>query len=127
MAACIDTFFLVNGLEFTVFDRTRPYYGDYHRVLLEVVCDVPLHRDFFVSDDDFIDGRHLLGESVRYCRILEKMAVPFSDLQAVRDDLLARFRSQAECYLALATFPVKLVRSECEKARKRRSLSMVQL
>ncbi len=115
----VERFTLANGLVFTVFDRTRAYYGDYHRVVLEVVCDVPLVRDQFASDEDFADGKLLLGESVRYCRVLEKMAVPLIALDLARRDLLAGFRFQAERYLALETFPAKLVLSEREKARKK--------
>jgi hypothetical protein len=115
----IDAITLPNGLVFTVTDTTRRYYEDYHLVRLEVVCDVPLLPAYFSGDGEFAAAALLLGDGVRYCRILEKMGVPFSAIDAAREGLLQGFHESAQAYMATDAFPGSLVQVEYEKAREK--------
>jgi hypothetical protein len=59
--------------------------------------------------------------SVRFERILEKMAVPESGLESVRSQLIQAFRETARVYLSNADFAPRFVRSEFQKHVKKPS------
>lgn len=107
---------LSNSLTIQVYDATRRYYEDYHLVRLEIECEVAVKEEFFAEPETFARARMLLGESVRYQRTVEKMGVPFAEIAAAREEMLASFTSTALPYIASAIFPRKFIEAEVKKA-----------
>ncbi|MHC1698115.1 MAG: hypothetical protein AB9919_08710 [Geobacteraceae bacterium] len=107
---------LNNSLTVQVYDTTRRYYEDYHLVRLEIECEVAVKEEFFTEPESFARARMLLGESVCYHRTVEKMGVPFAEIDAAREGIISCFISTALPYLASESFPRKFVVSELQKA-----------
>lgn len=118
MYNCVRTFELPNGLTVFVYDATRRYYEDYHLVRLEIVCETPVLAEYFDNDELFSEARDLLGESAVYRRLLEKMGVPYAEIEAARESLIQGFECTALRYFSADGFPRKLVLSEFAKARE---------
>ncbi len=116
---------LANGLEICFFDRTRHYYGDFYLVKVEIVCEVPIQTNFFADEADLNEARTLLGSTAVYRRAVEQMGVPATEIERVRERLMANFEEHSLPYFAAASFPRKLVLAEVEKRRARRGRSSV--
>jgi hypothetical protein len=71
----IRTISLENSQTICVFDQTRRYYENFHLVRLEIVCEVPLRSEFFITEGDFPVAKKLLGEKAVYRRTVEQMGV----------------------------------------------------
>jgi len=116
LKTCVRKFDLSNSLTVQVYDTTRRYYEDYHLVRLEIECEVAVKEEFFAEPETFAQARKLLGESVRYQRTVEKMGVPFAEIAAAREEMLACYISTALPYIASEAFPRKFVLSELQKS-----------
>jgi hypothetical protein len=106
---------LANGLVVRFVDRTVRYYGDFYRVQLEVRCSVPLTVDLFPGMDEFSAAKAILGDEVTYCRTLDRMGVPSTEIDRVIDTLIADFSEHSGPYFAAREFPKKLVHAELKK------------
>ena len=115
----VRTITLENGLTINIYDRTKRYYEAFYLVKLEVICEVPLHIDFFATESDFLEAKKLLGDFVVYRRTLEHMGVPSSELDNSKKSLLRNFERNSIPYFAAAHFPQKIVVSEFTGAMKR--------
>jgi hypothetical protein len=99
-----------NGLvNVTLLDETRHYFGGYYHVKVLAFCDVPLLESYFNCSTDFLDARSRMGESVRFERVLEKMAVPQDEIESVRSRLVFAFNETALAYLAAPDFAERFV------------------
>ncbi|MDD2500755.1 MAG: hypothetical protein PHN92_08050 [Geobacter sp.] len=112
---------LPNGLQVTVADASRHYYGGYWQVCLEVSCLVPLELGQFSDPVAEADARRLLGAAVPFVRHLEKMAVHGDELAAVRQELLERFDRHLLPFLGNQQFPSRFIQSEFQKRSKKSS------
>lgn len=110
---------LPNGLQVTVADVSRHYYGGYWQVCLEVSCLVPLELGLFSGPATEADARRLLGAAVPFVRHLEKMAVHADELAAVRQELLERFDRHLLPFLGNQQFPSRFIQSEFQKRCKK--------
>jgi hypothetical protein len=110
---------LANGLQVTVSDVSRHYYGGYWQVCLEVSCLVPLEMGQFSDPAAETDARRLLGTAVPFVRHLEKMAVHADELAAVRQELLERFDRHLLPFLGNQQFPARFILSEFQKRSKK--------
>lgn len=110
---------LPNGLQVTVTDASRHYYGGYWQVCLEVSCLVPLELGLFSDPATEADARRLLGAVVPFVRHLEKMAVHGDELAAVRQELLERFDRHLLPFLGNQQFPARFIQSEFQKRSKK--------
>lgn len=119
MDKCVRKIELPNGLTVFVYDATRRYYEDYHLVRLDIVCKTPVLVEYFDNDELFSEARALLGELAVYRRLLEKMGVPFREIEAARESLIKDFESNALGYFSAHGFSRKLVLSEFAKAREK--------
>lgn len=119
METYIQQIDLPNGLSISVHDTTRRYYEDYHLVRLEFACPVPLRMEYFDTPEALDDAKKLIGETAVYRRTCEKMGVPFDGIVAAREAIIADFMKNALPYFTVESFPVKLVRSELQKAREK--------
>lgn len=117
----IDTITLDSALRITLLDQTRHYFGGYYHVKVLAFCDIPLAQDYFNTDADFTDAVVKLGASVRFERILEKMAVPESGIESVRGQLTQAFNETTLGYLSAPDFPRRFVLNEYQKSVKKTS------
>lgn len=115
-SSIISTIDLNRFITITLLDETRHYFGGYYHVKVLVYCDVPLVESFFDSKADFMDARSRLGETVRFERILEKMAVPEHEQLHVRGKLVDAFNDTALEYLSAPGFAGSFVRSSYRKS-----------
>lgn len=90
---------LANGLKVRFLNKTQRYFGDYHHVRLEVVCDIPVPET---------EGA---GHSFRYASSIRRMGVPTADVPAVIDELISHFSNTTLTYMSSPTFPLRYVHS----------------
>ena len=105
----IGEYDLGGGITARLRDVTRHYFGGYYHVRIEVSADVHLSASPFADADEY---RALLGDRIRFSRVLEKMAVPESGIEAARRDLIEAFASNVLPYLSRPDFPERFMRSE---------------
>lgn len=115
----LDTITLDSALCITLLDETSHYFGGYYHVKVRACCDIPLEQGYFDSEAEFGDAVAKLGRSVRFERILEKMAVPESEIGAVRSQLTQTFHETAAAYLSAPDFAPRFVLSEYRKRAKK--------
>jgi len=115
--ACFRMIQLPNGLVLHVYDTSRRYYGDYHLVRLEIVCEVAMQEDFFTDPNTFAEAIRLLGDSIVYRRNLERMGVPHERIDAARTCLMDGFEKTALGYFASEGFSRRLALSQFTRAR----------
>jgi hypothetical protein len=109
---------LGGGIQAKVSDHTRHYFGGYYHVRIRVSADVPVSAGAFADSAVYQDAVQRLGTFVSFSRALEKMAVPDSEIDAVRRHLLASFDTNVLPYLLRADFAGSFVQSEYRKALK---------
>ncbi len=119
MKKILDVIVLENGVEIHVYDVSKRYYGDFHKVKLEVVCEVQIREEYFDYTGEFEAARGVLGDRVVHRRIIEKMGIPTADLETVKDEILRNFKDHSLSYFSIATFPKKLIMCEMRKSTKR--------
>lgn len=110
---------LPNGLTVSFYDQTRRYFGDYYLVRLEIVCKVPVLAEYFTEPGEYGEARSLLGDEVTYRRGVEQMGVPSTEIERVRDRLMADFEKHSLPYFSAPLFPRKVVGAELGKIRKK--------
>ena len=115
----IETITLNSDLCITLLDQTRHYFGGYYHVKVLVFCDIPLKPGYFENDAEFSHASEKMGASVRFERILEKMAVPESGIDSIRGQLIQAFHATAVAYLSAPDFAPLFVRSEYRKCVKK--------
>ncbi|GFE60992.1 hypothetical protein [Geobacter sp. AOG2] len=114
---------LDGGITVKLRDVTRHYFGGYYHVRIEVGADVPLSAPAFADPEEYRAALRLLGEQIRFHRVLEKMAVPEADIAAARQGLLDAFDTNMLPYLSRPDFPERFMHSEyarCLKSSLRR-------
>ena len=113
-----------NGLTLEVTDLSRRYYGDYHKVILEVVCRVALTPDLFARQDKprqaLEQARRVLGEEARSVNRLERLGVAGNTLDHVKSALWDSFRRSSLPYLQRPDYPVQMVTRLFERPQKTR-------
>ena len=114
----IGTCALGNGIRAVISDHTRHYFGGYYHVRIQVSADVPVFAGAFAVPSEYLDALQRLGTSVSFSRTLEKMAVPDSEIDVVRQQLLAAFDTNVLPYLLRDDFAGSFVQGEYRKALK---------
>ncbi len=112
-------FMLDNGLSVAVADVSRHYYGGYWQVAIELSTAVPVTEELFDSSSSWQDARRVLGDSVCFVRRLDKMAVPASDMERVRDELLQRMKMNMLPLLSSDRFATCFVATEYRQRLKK--------
>jgi hypothetical protein len=116
----IDTIILDSALSITLLDQTRHYFGGYYHVSVLAYCDIPLEKSYFEYEAEFNDAIRIMGPWVRYERILEKMAVPESEIELARRQLIQAFHETTVPFLSVPDFAPRFVRSEYRKQENNR-------
>lgn len=115
---------LENGLTIEFSDRSNRYFGDYHRVCVEVRCRVALGPEAFAGSADPAAeqqaARAVLGSEVAFSRTLEKMGVAGEAVEQTREALIDSFIRSALSYLSAPAFPGRFIAGELERRRQGR-------
>ncbi|BCR04821.1 hypothetical protein DESUT3_18900 [Desulfuromonas versatilis] len=115
---------LDNGLLVEFRDVSNRYFGDYHRVRVEVICRLALGEGLFAgSADPAADceqARKLLGPEIVFARSLEKMGVAGAAVEQTREELIQGFVESTFAYLGKPDFVSRLLARELSEARKAR-------
>lgn len=119
MEILIQKLTMENGLEICIFDHTRRYYGDFYHVKLRIVFEIDLREEHFGNLNDYSDALRILGKSVSYCRVLEKMGVPSTGIERVREMLTQSFKEHSLPYFSSPDFQRKFVLSHYDKLKKK--------
>jgi hypothetical protein len=115
----IKVYRLADGLQATVTDATRHYFGGYYHVRIEVSSYIPVSTTVFADPTEHREALRLLGNSAHLSRSLEKMAVPVEEIDTVRRHLLESFEATVLPYLLRDHFADSFVRSEYRAALKK--------
>jgi len=99
---------LGNGLSVRFYDFSNRYYGDFHRVCIEVKIDIPVQLDRLPAG--LADGGAKLSSPQRFERRLERMGVSGGELQAVKIKLVEDFLSASSVYLNRPDFGLQFIK-----------------
>lgn len=110
---------LENGLTVSFYHHIHRYFGDYHRIKVEIICEVPLLEKYFTSQEEFAEARASLGKSAVFRRNLELMGVSSAEVEQSLERVIANFSSHSLSYLSSSLFPSKLVLAELSGARRK--------
>ena len=108
MAEKLHDLTLKNGVLVSFYDQTNRYFGDFHRVCVQVIVDLP-------EGFDLPPG--LSRANCRYERTLEKMGVTSDLLDAERNALIDAFLTTSKSYLEKSHFPQQLLRKMQQQKR----------
>lgn len=111
----IEIIVLDSALNITLLDQTRHYFGGYYHVKVLAYCDIPLESSYFENDAEFSNAVEKMGTIVRFERVLEKMAVPETEIESVRSQLIQAFRETTGIYLSAPDFAPRFVQNEYQK------------
>jgi len=103
---------LANGLLLEMHDRGNRYFGDYHRIKIEIRCIIPLAAGFFGGDEQhpvLLRARQRFGESVVFERSLERMGVAGDEVETLRDEMVNGFLSSSRAYLEHPEFVSRFI------------------
>jgi hypothetical protein len=117
----IETITLDSGHCIALLDQTRHYFGGYYHVKVLAYCDIRLEQEYFESIAEYSSAVEKMGTTVRFERVLEKMAVPESGIESVRRQLTQAFHETTISYLSVPDFAPRFVRSEYQKLVKKSS------
>jgi hypothetical protein len=115
----IETITLNSTLTVTLVDQTQHYFGGYYHVKVLAYCDIPLEKSYFADDAEFSHTVETMGVTVRFERVLEKMAVPESEISDVRNALTRCFHETTKKYVSMPDFAHRFVQTEYVKRTKK--------
>ncbi|HET6420306.1 MAG TPA: hypothetical protein VFG19_09130 [Geobacteraceae bacterium] len=110
---------LKNGLIISIYDHTVRYYGDFYLVKIEIVCEIPLRREYFENENEYDQAWRILGENACYRRFMEQMGVPSTGIERAREIIIKNFVDHSLPYFSSENFPGKFVLSQYRKARNK--------
>lgn len=105
---------LANGLRIEVFDESNRYFGDYHRVCLQVIIsfDAGSAAEQVGADRQFWDSfRAARGDTVRVEKKLVRMGVAGAAVEQTVTALIDDFLRAADDYMAHPDYPQRLART----------------
>jgi len=114
---------LPNGLTVSFYDYTSRYFGDFHRVKMEIICKVPVSAEYFQDRRVFDDARSLLSDEVVYRHNVEQMGVPTTEIETVLQRLMTNFIEHSLPYFASVQFPGKIVLAAVNKIKGKKALT----
>jgi len=114
---------LENGLTLSIYNHNHRYFGDYHRVRVEIVCAVPVLEEYFVDRAEYAEARTSLGDSAVFRHKVELMGVPSAELDRSLVRVIENFSNHTLAYMASPIFPRKLVLAEFSGSRQNKRLA----
>lgn len=110
---------LANGLQVEFFDRSNRYFGDYHRIQVEVRLRFELPVQVGPDAEFWQRVRMAHGHHLEVRRVLERMAVPTADTDRVRERLVTDFLAHNRPYLERPTCLKSLAATAMHQRRQR--------
>ncbi len=114
---------LENGLVLEFRDLSNRYFGDYHRLHVEVRCRIALADTALLTalpSDLLEQARRLFGANVDFSREMTRMGVAGGELEDARRKMVEDFLCSSSRYLADRDFPARYVRQKIEDDRKKK-------
>jgi hypothetical protein len=111
---------LENGLQILFADESNRYFGDYHRVCIQITlsCDLDELSVTNSADQAFRDNAIAsLGKELKIIKRLERMGVPTAEVENVRHSMIEAFLENSATYLSRPEYPKSLVDAELKKRR----------
>lgn len=105
---------LANGLRLEFYDFSNRYFGDYHRVCIEVRTSLPLDAPALDAFDPVLlsRARALFGATLMVTRTVERMGVSGALVEAVKSEIIAGQLHEAQNYLSRPDYPGRLLTAE---------------
>ncbi len=110
MSDLVTSVKLKNGVVVDFIDRSNRYYGDFHRVKIDVVAKFPVDREQLPEELHEI-AACCDGEAT-YQRSLEQMGVKTAEVEAVGQALIDNFIETVGRYLEKENFVESLLRKQ---------------
>lgn len=107
MAKLFKTVRLENDLTVEFFDSSNRYFGDFHRVCIEVQITIPLHG--LRLSQDQAKAASKLKSPLCFKRRLERMGVASAEVPAVTGLLVNSFLATCNSYLNTPDFAQRLL------------------
>jgi len=101
----LETRLLSNGLELRFFDSSNRYFGDYHRVCIELRCEIEVRADLLEQcrkEDPEVNLR--VGQTLLFSKRFERMGVAGQELEQRRREIIDSFLEGAGKYLESPRF-----------------------
>ena len=111
---------LANGLQVLFVDESNRYFGDYHRVCIQITLVYALDELPVANGDDeaFRDNAIAsLGHELKVVKRLERMGVSGAAVEKARQSMVEAFMENASPYLNRPEYPRSLVDAELKKRR----------
>jgi hypothetical protein len=112
---------LENGLMVCIYNHNHRYFGDYHRVRVEIVCKVKVLEEYFADRAEYAGAKASLGDSAVFQHNVELMGVSSAELDRSLERVIENFANHSLAYLASPIFPRKLVLAELSGSRQKKS------
>jgi len=106
---------LKNGIVVDFFDQTNRYYGDFHRVKIDIVASFPVDSTQLPSELQSLAAE--CGNTATHNSTLEQMGVQSADLERVRAALIDNFMITVGCYFEKDNFVESLLRKKLRQVR----------
>lgn len=108
---------LTNGLRLELYDFSNRYFGDYHRVCIEVRTSLPLDAPALADFEPslLIKARALFGATLTVMRTVERMGVAGALVEAVKAEIIAGLLHEAQNYLSRPDYPGRLLSAELSR------------
>ncbi|MDZ4183726.1 MAG: hypothetical protein U1D97_01950 [Desulfuromonadales bacterium] len=103
---------LTNGLYLRFFDQSNRYFGDYHRLRIVVEIELNLSNELLTDPELLSAAKKRFGASLTTSKVLERMGVPGSRVDALRGELVASYQTEVQSYLSRPEVPLRLLRAE---------------
>jgi hypothetical protein len=122
MEQILRTDHLANGVCVDFIDGSNRYFGDYHRLKIEIRCRIAITPQLFVDSvspcAEAARVRSRLGDEIRWVRHLERMGVAGGDLDRIRTEMIESFVKSSFSYLQSPQFSSRFVANELVERQK---------
>ncbi len=119
MAELLKSIKLENGLQVNFFDTSNRYFGDFHRVCIEVKAEISLEKFNLAKEQQA--GRELSGP-LCFKNKLKRMGVPTADLDRVKQAMMEDFLQTTGKYLSRPNFPRQFLKAKLAEKPKSKFL-----
>lgn len=108
---------LTNGLLLEFYDFSNRYFGDYHRVCIEVRTLLSLDAPVLTTFEPTLltKARALFGATLTVTRTVERMGVAGALVEAVKAEIIAGLLHEAKNYLSRPDYPGRLLSAELSR------------
>lgn len=110
-------------LSISCHDFSRPYFGDFHVVSLEIKCEMDILPRLLKKTAAYEEIKSAIGDKIILVRKVQQMGVPSAKVSQVKDELVGNFKQNSLPYFTSSSFPTKAILSELRKSGKSHCIS----